>query len=145
MLTARDQECVDSPLARYQRPAGALKLGIDESDVERGIVDDQRRIAEKGDQVLGHLGEKQLVFEEIVAEAVDGKRLRRHAALRIEIGVEGLAGGYPVDQLDAADLDQAMAVQRIETRGLGIEHNLAHENSQSAVDSDCPPITNQRT
>ena len=47
--------------------------------------------------------------------------------------MEGLAGGYPVDQLDAADLDQAMAVQRIETRGLGIEHNLAHESSQTAA------------
>ncbi len=129
MLTARDQERVDRALARDQRPAGALELGIDKADVERGVVDDQRRIAQKGDQVVRHLGEKELVLEEVIAEAVHRERLRRHAALRIEISVERLAGGDAVDQLDAADLDQPMAVQRIETRGLGIEHNLAHESS----------------
>src|SRR5208282_871076 len=110
MLATRDQQGVDRSLARYERPACALKFGINKSNIERGIVDDQRRIAKKGDQVIYYLRKKELVFEEFIGEAVDCERLRRHAALGIEIAVERLAGGYPVNQLDAADLDQAMAV-----------------------------------
>ena len=68
-------------------------------------MDDKRCIAEKCDQVVRHLREKHLVFEEFLAEAVNRERLRRHATLRIEILVEGLAGGNAVDQLDATDLD----------------------------------------
>ena len=41
----------------------------------------------------------------------------------------------PIDQLDAADLDQTVAVQRIKPGGLGIEHDLAHESPAAGVAS----------
>jgi hypothetical protein len=34
--------------------------------------------------------------------------------------------GDAVDKLDAADLDDAVAVERVKPRRLGIEHDLAH-------------------
>ena len=126
MLAAGNQERIDHAFAREQRPAGALELGVEKSHVECGVMDDQRRVAEKGDQIVGDFREEKLVLEELIAEAVDRERLGRHAALGIEIAVKGLAGRYAVDQLDTADFDQTMAVQGIETRCLGIEHNLAH-------------------
>ena len=116
--------------------AGSLKLGIEKAEIERGIVNDERCVAEKSNQIVGHFGEEGFILEELLAQAVNGERFRRHAALRIEIGVECLSGRYAIDQLDAADLHQTVAVQRIETGGLGIEHNLAHEQRPRTGVSD---------
>jgi hypothetical protein len=41
----------------------------------------------------------------------------------------------PVEHLDAADLDQAIAVERAEARRLGVEHDFAHAIS---MDSSAP-------
>ena len=107
------------------RPS-AFELGIEKAKIERRIVDDKRRIAEKGDQVVSRFGKKRLVLEELLAQAVNREGLRRHAAFRIEVSVERVAGRDAIDQLDTADLDQAMAIQRVETGRLGIKHDFAH-------------------
>ena len=73
------------------------------------------------------LGEQRLVGQELVAEAVHVLRARRHDHFGIEVGVEGPAGGHRVDQLDAAHFDDAMAGQRIEAGGFGVEDDFAHE------------------
>jgi hypothetical protein len=57
---------------------------------------------------------------------MDFDHLGRHVALGIEIAVEGLAGWNPVDQLDAADLDQPMTLKGIDSGRLRIEHDFAH-------------------
>ncbi len=62
------------------------------------------------------------------------ERAVRHVAFRIEIAVEAVAGRKPVDQLDAADLDQPVALIGIEPGGFGVEHDLAH----AGVLSDSP-------
>jgi len=111
-------------------------------------VDHQRRIAQKCDQIVRYLGKKDFVLEEFLAETVHRKRFRRHAALGIEIGVKCLAGRYAVDQFDAADLDQTMALQGVETGRLRIKYNLAHESPEplpiQAVDPDRRSLTNHR-
>ena len=90
-------------------------------------MDDERCVSQKGDELVHHVGEQRLVLEKFIGQAVDRQRLGRHAALGIEVLVERLAGGYPVHQLDAADLDQAITLKWIETRRLRIEHDFAHE------------------
>jgi hypothetical protein len=40
--------------------------------------------------------------------------VRRHGALRANVTVKRSAGGRAVDQLDRANLDEAMTVQRVE-------------------------------
>ena len=37
----------------------------------------------------------------------------RHDHFRIEVGLEGLAGGHRIDELDAAQLDHAVTGERI--------------------------------
>ena len=93
MLAPGDQQGIDQALAPDQWPAGPLQFGIEEAVIEAGIVSDQRRIAEEGDQIVGDLGEEQLVLEELVAEAVYRKSFRRHAAFWIEIAVESSPDG----------------------------------------------------
>ena len=50
----------------------------------------------------------------------------RHAALGVEIALEGAAGRQVVEQFDATDLDNPVAGGRIETRRLGIDNDLTH-------------------
>ena len=59
-------------------------------------------------------------------EPVHLEGLVRHVALRIEVAVKHLAGRHAVEQLDAADLDQPIAAQRIEAGGFGVENDFAH-------------------
>jgi hypothetical protein len=57
----------------------------------------------------------------------------RHVALRIEVAMKHFAGGKAIEQLDAADLDQPIALERIEAGGLGIEHDFAHHISHTGI------------
>ena len=59
-------------------------------------------------------------------QPVHGKGFRRHVALGIDVAVKGLPGRHAVEDLDAADLDQPIAAQRIEASGFGIENDFAH-------------------
>jgi len=105
MLSARNEQGVDHALARNQRPAHALELGIEEADVERGVMDDQRRIAKKRDQFVRDFGEEEFVLEEFIGQAVDRQSLGRHASFGVEIAMERLARRDTIDELNAADLD----------------------------------------
>src|SRR5579872_3427224 len=104
MLAARKKQRIDQPLAPDQRTAGALKLGVEEADIEAGVVDDERSIAEEPDELIGNSCKSRLVLEEFVAQSMDHERLRRHVALGIEINMECLTRRDTVDQLDTADL-----------------------------------------
>jgi hypothetical protein len=58
-----------------------------------------------------------------------GEGFGRHVALGIDVAVKSLAGRHPVEDFDAADLDQPVAAQGIEASGFGIENDFAHEFS----------------
>ena len=80
---------------------------------------------DEGEHVVGKLGEARLVAQELERQPVHLERGIGHIALGIEMAMPSPAGGDAVDQLDAADLDDAVTVERIEPRGLGIEHDLS--------------------
>ena len=62
----------------------------------------------------------------MVGQAVDRLGLERHVALGIEISVEVAAGLDAVEDLDAADLDHAVAAGRVEPGGFRIEDDFPH-------------------
>ena len=130
MLAARQHQRIDQTLARHRRLLGALELGIEKAEIEHRVVRDQRRLAEEFDQLLHLVREQRFVLEEVDAEPVHLEGGLRHVAFRIEIAMERLAGWKAVDQLDTADLDHPIALQRIEAGGFGVEHDLAHWNLQ---------------
>src|SRR5207244_10593423 len=85
--------------------------------------------AEERQNLVGGLGERRLVLEELRREPVHLERRGRHVALGIDVAVKGAAGRNAVIELDAADRDHPIPLQRVEAGGLGIEHDLAHWRS----------------
>ena len=91
MLAARQHQRVDQTLARHHRHLGALKLGIEEAEIEHGVVRDQRRVTEEFDQLFHLVREQRLVLEEVDAEPMHLEGRLRDVAFRIEVAVERLA------------------------------------------------------
>ena len=123
MLAASQQQRIDQPIAqigcRLMRNSSALmKLMSNEAIT--------RRVGDEFQELLDHFGEQRLAGKELAGQAMHGKRFRRHVALGIDVAVKGLPGRHPVVDLDAADLDQPVAAQRVEASGFGIENDFAH-------------------
>jgi hypothetical protein len=131
---AREQQRILAVRAQG-RPAQSRELGIDEGEVEFRVVDDQPVAADEGEQLVGDRGEGRMPREEFFGEAMDFDSLRRHLALGIDIAVECPSGRHMIEQLDAADLDDAMAARWIEPGGFGVENDLAHGGQSAAADS----------
>ena len=141
MLASRQQKRVDQPFPRNRRPFDAIKLGIDKADIERRVVDHQRRIANELQKFLDHLREQRFVGEELAGKTMHGECFSRHVALGIEMPMKGLAGRHPVENLDTADFNQPVAAQRVEARGFGIENDFAHQLQAAGNDEEV--MTNQ--
>ena len=128
--TTHSQPQMNSPNEMYSQ---AAQFGIDELEVELGVMNHQGRIADEGDEILDHLGEAWLVGQELAAEAMDLESLLGHVALRVQIGLVLVPGRHPVVQLEAGDLDQPVAGRRIESGRLGIQDHFTHASSVPCV------------
>src|SRR5690606_27774938 len=106
---------------------------VEEAKVELGVVSDQRRVLEEIEQLKRVLVEAKLVGEEGVGQAVDLLGRRGHRTVGVEVAMISAPAGGAVDQLDAADLYDPVAAQRIEPGGLGVEHDFAHVWDYQAV------------
>lgn len=124
MLAPRQQQRVDQAIAWNLRTRGTLQFGIDEGNVERGVVDDEGQITDEAQKVIGNIGKERLVGEKLRREAMHGKRLLRHIALRIDVAMKRLAGGNAVEQLNATDFNEAIPAIGIKARRLGIENDF---------------------
>src|SRR6185437_2662358 len=60
-----------------------------------------------------------------------------HLALGVHVAMPHAARRDAIDQLDAGDLDHAVAVERVEPRRLRIEHDLAQSWSSLNVTTFC--------
>jgi hypothetical protein len=89
-------------------------------------VDHQRRVADEGEEFLDHFRKERLARQERGGQAVDRKGLRRHVPLGIHVAVKGLPRRHAIEELDAADLDQAVAADRVKAGSFGIENDFAH-------------------
>ena len=112
-----------------RRQAEPHQLRVEEADVELGVVDDERRAVDEGEKLLGHVGETRLVGEEDSGKPVHSEGVLGHVAIGIEVVLERPAARQMVHELEAADLDDAVAGSGIQARGLGIEDDLAHSES----------------
>ena len=114
-------------IAGERRAVEALELGGEEFQVELGIVDDQPVAADEFQHLVDNRREGRMLREEFGGEAVHLFRLGRDVALGIDVAMEGAPGRQVIEQLDAGDFDDAVAVRRIETGGFRIENDLAHD------------------
>jgi hypothetical protein len=106
MLAPRQQQRIDQPVAPDRRPLDAVEFGVDEADVERRVVDHQRRVGDEFEKLFDDMGKQRLVGQELAGQTVHGEGFGRHVALGIDMAVKGLAGRHAVENLDAADFDQ---------------------------------------
>lgn len=103
------------------RLAQALEFGVQEAQVERRVVDDDFGAVDVGDQLVDDLVEFRFVAQEFRGQAVHRERGLVGLALGIDVAVVVVAGQRAVDQLDAADLDDAVAGSWVQAGGFGIE------------------------
>jgi hypothetical protein len=106
--------------------AGACQLGIEEADVERGVVRDDLGAVDEREELRRDLGKARLVQQELVADAGDRPRALVDGAIGIALVVERATGGPMLHQLHAADLDHAMPPLDFKAGGFGVEDDLAH-------------------
>ncbi len=85
------------------------ELGIDETQIELGIMCDEDRITDESEKFLGDLGKLRLSDQRLCRNSVNPERLVRHVALGIEIEVKCLSGRNRIQNFNTADLDDAMA------------------------------------
>src|SRR6185369_17841990 len=99
---------------------------VEEGDVERSVVDHQLRAADELEQLVDDLGELRLLRQELVGDAVHVLRGAIDRPVRAQVAMKAAAGAAAIDQLDAADLDDAMALLRLQPRGFRVENDLPH-------------------
>jgi len=126
VLAACDGDCVDHPFKADRSAADQFQLGIEEAEIEPGIVRNQRCITQEFEQFVRRFGKARLGGQEGGTKAVDPLGLDRHIAIRVEIGVEGAARFDPPDHFDTADFHHAVPCLGIESGGFGVENNLTH-------------------
>ncbi len=108
----RHGECISRTFGKDRWSSTAFQLGIKEVEVERCVVRDQLIIADKFQKLINDLGKPGLAGEELSREAMDRHNFGWNVAVRIQVDMKGPPGFDAVDQLDAADLNEAVAVRR---------------------------------
>src|SRR3546814_6174266 len=71
--------------------------------------------------------------QKIGGQAVHGQRFGIAVAIRIEIQVQMPAGKTAVFHFDAGQLDDAMALGRIQSGGFRIQYYLTHKNPVTSM------------
>ncbi len=125
MLAPRQRQRVDHAVPTQQWTAEALKFGVEEGEVEGGVVHHEHGALDELEHVVGELMKARLGGQELDGQPVHLVRRVRHVAIGVDMAVPHASGRDAVDQLDAADLDDAMSGPRVETRGFRIENDLA--------------------
>lgn len=99
------------------------KFVVDETDVERRVMDDQLGAVDELEELIGHFGKARLALEEFIGDAVDANRPFVTVTVRLQIDVEVAAGQAAPHQFDTADFDDPVTIGHRHAGGFGIEYN----------------------
>ena len=130
MFFAREDQRVGNLAVVLDPPPGftqGAEFRIEESDIKRGIVNDQFTVADEINEPLGNIGKARLVPQGLVANAMHIKRAVIDLPPRVEILMKILPGPAPVYHLDTADLHDPVALPGFKPRGLGVQYDLSHK------------------
>jgi len=131
MLGAGERQRIHHSAHRNGNAAALLELEIEETEIEACIVCNERRIAEKVQELVDPFGKPRLVGEKQVREPMHFLGFERHVPVGIEIGMEVPPGLDPVEDLDTTDLDHTITTQWVQARGFRVEDDLPHEANLS--------------
>ncbi|KAG1456707.1 hypothetical protein G6F57_015039 [Rhizopus arrhizus] len=124
----RVQQRIGDRLAVFgDRAAARLgQFGVEELHVERGVVRDQFGALDDFDELVRHIGEAGLVRQELRRQPVHRQGLGVAVAVRVQVDVQVIARGHPIDHFHAADLDDAMPLGGVKSGGFRVKDDLAH-------------------
>ncbi len=108
------------------RQFGAREFLVEEGEVERRVVDHPLCVAREVDELGGDVAKLRLTLEIFPRHPVNLGRAEVDLALGVETKVDGAAGRAPVDDFQAGELDDAVALLGREPRGLGVDDQLTH-------------------
>ena len=108
------------------------EFGIQETDVERRVVDDEFGAAYEIEEFSCDVGKSRLVLQELKADSVNRQRAGVDVAFRVDVAMEMPVGQTSVAHFDATDFDNAMAELVLEACRFSVEEYLAHDVSQLA-------------
>ena len=114
-----------------RRPVKARQFGIDESHIERGVVNHHHRIPDEGQEVVDDVGKDRLVIQKFVGQPVNGHGAGVNLALGIDIDMKLFAAWRLVQNFQRTDFNDAVSLRRIDAGGFGIQNNLAHHPALS--------------
>ncbi len=103
-----------------------LQLMIEKSHVEGGVMNDELGAPDESEKLLGDVAEPWLVAQEVVGDAMNIEGALFHVTIGPQVAMKIVAGGPPLHQFDAADLDDAMALAGLQASGFSIEDDLTH-------------------
>src|SRR5690554_3626766 len=99
---------------------------LDEADVKGSIMNDQLGTTNKLPESIRYILEQRLVDQKLVGDAVYADGLGLDFTFGIDVLVIRTPREASVDELNGTDLDQAVPFPRVDTRGFGIQNDLAH-------------------
>src|SRR5690554_1060835 len=104
----------------------ARKLGVHEADVKSRVMYNQLRTLDKLKKFIGNFGEPGFVCQKLIGDAVNGDSFGLNLPFWIDVDVVISARQFTFNDFNAANLDNAVAVVRVDTRGFGIQYDLSH-------------------
>ncbi len=116
----------------------ARELGVQEGDVERRVVNDEFGVADEIQELGMNLRKRRFLRELFARQAMHLQGALVDVAIRIQVAVKGAPGQAAIEELDAANFDDAMAVVRLRGRWSRYRERLAasglYPPRQQAID-----------
>src|SRR5579872_1208447 len=126
MSATRDSQSIDDSAYRDRSMSEASQFRIDEPHVEFGVVDHQGVIADKGQKFRRDSRKDPLLRKDLGRMTMHAKSVFRNVALRIDQRMVDDASWNLMDDFDAADLHQTVALGRTQARRFRIKYDFAH-------------------
>ena len=93
-------------------------------------MDHQFGAVDEGEELGGDVGELRLAGEELAGQAGHFLGTGFEIAFRVQVTLEGAAGGAALDHFNATDFDDAVALFPGQAGGFGIKDDLAHRGQR---------------
>ena len=125
-LTGHHQGVEDRAVTGDVRPirlAHQREFVVDETHVERRVVDDQLRAVDELEKLIGNFRKARLAHQEFVGDAVHANGAFVTFPVRLQVHVEMPAGKAAAHQLDTADFNDPVTIGHRHAGGFGIEYN----------------------
>src|SRR5690554_2852360 len=99
---------------------------IDKADIEGRVVDHQFGIANKIQKFIGDSRKHRFIGQHFIADTVYLKSPRIDFALRVDVLMVMTTGETAINELDATNFNDPMALRGLKTRCFSIQYNLTH-------------------